>query len=84
MKKLVVHKFLMSDVDDIEIYAAEPFYKWQQTEKGRWVMKHSIEPPTLYHNLDPTMYGWRIQIVAEFSDQDLTYYTLKWGSVCES
>lgn len=82
--KIVVHKFRIGDCEDVEIYAAEPIYNWQQTEKGRWVMKHSIQPPTWYQNLDPTMYGWSIQIVAEFSDKDLTYYTLKWGSVCES
>lgn len=81
MTKLVVHEFNMGDVEDIEIYAAEPIYQWQQTEKGKWVMQHSINPPTWYQGLDPTMYGWRIRIVAEFSDKDLTYYTLKWASV---
>ena len=29
---VVVHKFTVGDVDDPEIYAAEPIWKWQNTD----------------------------------------------------
>ena len=79
MKKIVVHEFRMNDCDDVELYAAEPIYDWQQTEQGRWVMTHSINPPTWYQNVDPAMYGWRIRIVAELEDEDATFFNLKWS-----
>ena len=43
-----VESLRMSDVDDPELYAAFPISEWQKTEKGAWVMKHSIDPTLDY------------------------------------
>ena len=77
--KLVVHEFRLGDVDDPEIYAAQPIYEWQQTEKGKWVVEHSVGEPywAKCHDLD--FYYYRYRIVAEFTDQDAVYYQLKYG-----
>jgi hypothetical protein len=37
LKSCIVHTFKLSDVDDVDLYAAEPIYNWQQTEVGKWV-----------------------------------------------
>ena len=43
--KVVVHRFKLSDVDDPDLYAAEPIYKWEKSEPGQFVMKHAIDKP---------------------------------------
>ena len=76
--EIIVHFFRMGDVDDPEIYAGEPLYKWQQTDHGKWVMKHALQPPT-YHIIPDLLYaGYKIVVSAELSPKDQTFYRLKW------
>ena len=75
--RVVVHTFTMGDVDDVEIYAAEPIYKWQQTEAGKFVMANAIEPPEWHQAADFATMGHRIAIVARLSEKDYTWYKLK-------
>ena len=77
--KLLVHKFRMGDVEDPELFAAEPIYQWQQTEKGKWVMKHTQEQPVFFVNPSPEWLGYEVVIYAYFSDPDTTYFKLKWS-----
>lgn len=83
MNKLVVHEFFMSDVEDPAIYAAEPIYEWQQTEAGRWVMQHSQPEPHWLVGFGGDSYGYRVQIVANLLDQDLTFFQLKYATHTE-
>jgi hypothetical protein len=76
--KLVVHKFTISDVDDIEIYAAEPIWNWQQTEQGQWVMSHCLGEPVFHTNMHSDWLGYEVRIIADLSEQDLTYFNLRW------
>ena len=78
MKKLVVHTFNIGDVDDPEIYAAEPIWNWQQTEAGKWVMQNSTDTYWAKH-WDQSTYNQVYKIVATLSDTDCTYFSLKWG-----
>ena len=77
--KICVHTFYMGDVEDPEIYAGEPLYQWEKSEKGQWVMNHSIDQP--YYNIipDPNTFGYRCTIFADLLDADLTYFKLKWA-----
>jgi len=75
-----VHEFTMGDVDDIEIYAAEPIWKWQQTDAGKWIMKHAIESPVWNKIADYNTFGHRIVITAKLKEKDYTFWQLKWGS----
>jgi hypothetical protein len=79
MKRIVVHMFRMSDSEDPEIYAAEPIYKWQQTEIGQWVMAHSVPEPDWTMGVDQYGYGHRVHITASLSDEDATYFLLKYN-----
>jgi hypothetical protein len=75
---VIVHKFRMADVEDPQLYAAEPLYKWEHSEPGQWIMKNSIETPTwnLVPNLD--IYGHEVIIKAVLKPEDYTYWKLKY------
>ncbi len=78
LPKLVVHEFLMSDVEDVALYAAEPLCKWENTEQGQWVMQNAVTTPTWNTIQDFSTYSVRIRIIAELSEQDATYFLLKY------
>jgi len=80
LHKIVVHTFRVGDAEDPDIYAAQPLWDWQESEKGKWVMEHAIETPTWNRDLDFVTYGYRYAIVAELPGPRATEYYLKWGS----
>jgi len=76
--KVIFHSFTMGDVDDVDIYVAQPIYEWQQTEQGRWAMKHAQD---LRYNVsqDPSTFGHRVTICGKIDQgPSLTEYFLKW------
>ena len=77
--KIKVHEFRMADVDDVEIFAAQPIWEWQQTDAGKWVMEHSEPAPVWTTGWDQSHYGRRITITADLREEDATYFNLKWG-----
>jgi hypothetical protein len=78
---VVVHHFPMGDVEDPDLYAAQPLYEWQQSEAGTWVMAHAVEPPFWCRQPDIGNYGYRFYIVARLKEADQTYFKLKWGNI---
>jgi hypothetical protein len=76
--RILVHSFLLGDVDDPEIYAAEPILEFERSEKGQWLTKHSYQQMTYDVLTDYQTYGYRVVLHAWLNEQDLTYYTLKW------
>ena len=78
---VVVHHFPMGDVEDPDLYAADPLYKWQQSEAGTWIMEHAVEPPFWTRQTDVGSYGYRYYVVARLKEQDQTYFKLKWGNI---
>ena len=79
--KVVVHRFHLSDVDDPDLYAAEPLYKWEKSEQGQFVMKHAIDKPEWHKYQDISTYGYAYVIVAELEKKKLSEFYLKWGQV---
>jgi hypothetical protein len=77
VRNIVVHEFTMGDVDDPDIYAAQPLWDFQQSEKGRWVIEHAVEAPIYQRMVDQMYFGWRYQIAAKFTEPDITYFLLK-------
>ena len=77
--RVVVYRFRISDVDDPEIYAAEPIYNWQQTDAGRFVMENAKEPPVFQQHIDHIHYGYSYTIVAELELKKLSEFYLRWG-----
>ena len=77
--KIVVHRFKMGDVEDPDLFAAEPIYNWQQTEQGQFVMANAVEPPVWQRQMDLRHYGYDYAIIAELEAKKLTEFYLKWG-----
>ena len=75
---MVVHRFRIGDVEDPVLYAAEPIWQWQQTEAGKFVMEHAVEPPWWIRHVDHSWYGFEFAIVARMKESDQTFYTLKY------
>lgn len=78
--KVTFHSFSMGDVDDVDIYAAQPIYEWQQTEQGQWVMEHATDL-VYYTGADPITFGYKITICGEIDGPAATEYFLRWNSV---
>lgn len=78
--KTVVHRFKLSDVDDPDLYAAQPIIEWQNSEMGKWVMERAVETPEWHRHLEPVTYGYQYAIVAKLKGADYTFWTLKWGN----
>ena len=73
---VVVHEFTMGDVEDPDIYAAEPLLAWQKSEAGEWVMSHSVDQPQ-WHRTVYAFYGYRYCITARLKEQDEIFFKLK-------
>lgn len=77
--KLVVHTFSMSDVEDPEIYAAEPILAFEKTEKGQWLVENSYKQLTYNIVADPSTFAHKVVIHAWLRERELTFYKLKWS-----
>lgn len=79
VKTIVVHEFLMGDVEDPDLYAAQPLCEWEKSERGQWVMKNACDTPTWYRMADPATYGYKYQIRAKLMGPALTEWLLRYG-----
>jgi hypothetical protein len=80
VKEVVVHSFSMGDVEDPDLYAAQPLYEWEKSEQGQWVMRNAVDTPTWYRMADMVSYGYQYQIRAKLMGPALTEWLLKYGS----
>lgn len=78
-KTVVVYTFTMGDVEDPDLYAAQPLCEWEHSEQGQWVMKHACETPTWYRLADPMTFGYKYQIRAKLMGPALTEWFLKYS-----
>lgn len=79
--KIIVHTFQMGDVDDPDLYAAEPLWEWQNSEKGQWVMSNTLETPVWHRHADPVTMGHKYAITAVFETKKLSEYYLRFGKI---
>ena len=77
VKTVVVHEFQMGDVEDPDLYAAEPLMAWERSEAGQWCMKNAADTPTWYRMADPISYGYKYQIHAKLMGPALTEWLLR-------
>ena len=68
----------MGDVDDPDLYAAQPLWEFEKSEKGQWVMAHALESPIYNRFIDQMYYGYKYKISARLTEQDITYFLLRW------
>jgi len=77
--KVVVHTFSVGDVEDPDLYAAEPLLKWEKSEQGKFIMENAIDTPEWRRHIDHTSFGHKYAIVAELEKKKLAEYYLRWG-----
>lgn len=75
---IVAYEFTMGDVDDPDLYAGEPLYKWQNSEEGKWIMAHAIETPMWHRMADIVSYGYKYRVTAKLKGRDYTFWMMKW------
>jgi len=78
--KVVVHEFRVSDAEDPDLYAAEPMWKWQESDQGQFIMKHAIDKPEWHRRIDYASYGYQYVIVAEIEKKKLSEFYLRFGN----
>lgn len=67
----------MGDVEDVEIYVAQPILEWQQTAHGKWVMQNASD--LKYHTfVDYEYYGYHVVIEGCLEGKQVTEYFLRW------
>jgi len=74
---ICVHEFMMGDVEDPDLYAAQPISEWQDSAAGKFVMEHAVEKPYWTRMIDQYNYGYRYVIVARMREPDQTFFRLK-------
>jgi hypothetical protein len=79
-KEIVVHSFTMGDVDDPDLYAAEPLYQWQISDHGKWVMERALETPVWHRMADQMSWGHKYVVTATFEEKYVTEFYLKFGA----
>ena len=78
-RDVIVHTIRMGDVDDPDLYVAQPIYEWQESDSGKFIMEHAVEKPYWHRTTDYASYGHRYDIVARLSEQNECFWRLKWG-----
>lgn len=78
--KVIVHRFRMGDVEDPDLYAAQPLCEWQDSEMGKWIMERSVEVPMWHRHTDVSNYGYQYAIEAFLKGADYSFWVLKWGN----
>ena len=73
----LVHTIKMADVEDPDLFVAQPIWEWQQTEEGKWIMKHSRPTPSYNSHFDQSTYGHTYVITAYLKPIDYTFWSLK-------
>jgi hypothetical protein len=74
---ICVHQFRMGDVEDPDLWAGQNLYEWQQSPAGQWCMSNAVETPYWTRHMDVSTYGYLYKIMARFSEQNITYFNLK-------
>jgi len=77
--KIVVHTFKLGDVEDPDLYAAEPLVQFEQSPKGKWVLENSTDIPVWSRSVDGLGWGWTYKITADLKESALTEWLLRYG-----
>jgi len=79
--KVIVHTFRMGDVEDPDIYAAQPLWEWQESGPGKFVMEHALDIPEWQRSVDHLTWGHTYAIIAELEKKKLAEFYLRFGKV---
>ena len=80
-RDVCVHEIRMGDVEDPDLFVADPIWQWQQSDAGRFIMENAVDQPYWTRGIDHNSYGHLYRIVARLSEQNETFWSLKWGGL---
>jgi hypothetical protein len=75
--EIIAHTIKMGDVEDPDLFVAQPIWEWQQTEEGQWIMQNSNPAPLWKRHVDPAIYGQSYTIHAFLKSKDYVFWNLK-------
>lgn len=75
-ERRIVYRFALADVEDPEIYAAKPILDWKNSEHGKWVMEHGLDP-TFHIHTDYAQFGYIVIVTAHITPKRWTEYCLR-------
>lgn len=75
--KYVLHTFTMADVEDPQLYAAEPIYQWQQTPAGKFCMEKATDLEFHTYIIDHATMSYKIAITGWITEKHATFLALK-------
>jgi hypothetical protein len=75
--EVIVKQIRMSDCEDPDLFVSQPIYEWQQTDAGKFVMKHSKPEPMWLRSFDTNTYGYLYSIKAYLTPEEVTFFKLK-------
>ena len=78
-RDVCVLKIRMGDVEDPDIFVAQPMHDWLESDAGKFILEHAVETPYWTRQIDISSYGHLYRIMARLSEQDQTFWKLKWG-----
>lgn len=76
--KFIAHEFRLGDVEDPDLYAAQPLIEWEKSEPGKWLMENSDPTPEWNRVHDISTYGYRYAIKGFLTPEKYTYWKLKY------
>lgn len=79
--KVVVHRFKLSDVEDPDLYAAQPLWEWQNSDQGKFVMANALEQPEWRRHLEHDSFSYTYVVIARLEKKKLSEFYLKWGKI---
>jgi hypothetical protein len=77
---VVVNRFKIGDVEDPDLYAAQPLYEWEKSEQGQFIMTNAIEKPIWQRQINYASYHYDYVIIAKLEKKKLSEFYLKWGN----
>jgi hypothetical protein len=79
--KIVVHKFSVGDVEDPDLYAAQPLWEWEKSDSGQFIMKHAIQKPEWKRYSNHEIFSYNYVIIAELEKSKLAEFYLRWSNI---
>jgi hypothetical protein len=76
-----VHEFRMSDIEDPDLFAAQPLAEWADSEAGKWCIENAEEVPYWVRQNDLSTYGYAYAVMARLSEQNEVFFNLKFKAV---
>ena len=77
--RVVVHRFKVSDVEDPDLYAAQPLWEWQNSEQGKFIMENAIDKPEWQRHMSAMTMHYDYVVIAKLEKKKLSEFYLRWG-----